>query len=164
MLKNADPDGRYKLSYREYTALRNIFGVKNALLLNYRELESRSRSVKNGWRDLRMLMAVLDKYLLAILRTIPTDKLKALKAELEKTYCELRVEGPMGKALPESCVYVPETDLEDVVTKAMDYQCFGCNKTHRAAKRDCPIYKTYQNLYHYEFEDCVGCPFADTEN
>lgn len=155
-----DGNGRYALSYREYAALRSLFGAKNALVQNYKEIEDRVRLIPNGWRDLNMIMKVLDKLVLALLRTVPTEKLIAIKRELECTYCELKVRNSLT-TLPDSCTYVPEGALMNIVNELAEIKCFGCDKTHKDARKTCQLYKDIQACYHYEFEKCGDCPFSD---
>ena len=71
MWKQPDENGRYPMSNPEYQALRALFGAKNALEQTSKDIERRVRLIPGGWRDFRMLVAVLDRLLAAVLRTVP---------------------------------------------------------------------------------------------
>lgn len=155
-------DGRQDLSYREYQGLRSLFGSKNSLEINWTELTKRVKSIPNGYRDLRMLMSVTDKLLYKILETIPTERLKTIKKELDLTYCKVELASPMTK-IDSAMVVVDEGPLYRLISEAVKYHCIGCDMTHKDAKRKCQFYKDIQSCYHYEFTKCDTCPFADTE-
>lgn len=161
MYKQPDAEGRYPLSYREYAGLRAIMAANNNLLLNYKELESRIRLIPNGWRDIKCLLSLSEKLLQALLRTVPTPKLQAMKKELSKTYCELRVEGPLKGEVSE-CTYVPEAALERVVEHAIKFTCFCCEKCGKEYKR-CQLFQDVQSMYHYDFPFMKDglCPLSD---
>lgn len=160
MWKKPDADGRYPLSYRELLGIRCLFGANNALLQNYKELESRIRTIPNAWRDLKLIMKLQDKLLESLLKTIPTNKLKALRTELQHTICELRVEKPLMQLHPD-CSYVPTAAMERVIDHAVAVTCFGCERCGKDAKR-CQLYQDLNELYHHECAQMKGdmCPFS----
>ena len=58
------PDNeRPPLSYREYRALRQLFGMVYAWDRDGSELQKRLKLIKGGWRDARLLMTVSEKLL-----------------------------------------------------------------------------------------------------
>ena len=159
MWKKPDEDGRYPLSYNEYQALRAIFGAKNALEQTHKQLEQRVRLIPGGWRDFKLIMAVLDKLLNAVLRTIPAKKLVQIRSELSRTICEIKLQGVTG-GLPDDklLTVVPQGALETVVNESMTMKCFACE---RCDYKRCELFKAIDSLYNYDFPTPKTCPLAD---
>lgn len=159
MWKKPDEDGRYPLSYNEYQALRAIFGAKNALEQTHKQLEQRVRLIPGGWRDFKLIMAVLDKLLNAVLRTIPAKKLVQIRSELSRTICEIKLQGVTG-GLPDDklLTVVPQGALETVVNESMTMKCFACE---RCDYKRCELFKAIDSLYNYDFPKTKTCPLAD---
>ena len=80
-----DADGRFHFSEREYFATRELFGIVSTFNKNAEQLERRVREIPGGWRDLKLIMAVSEKLLRGILRTIPKKKLAVIQKELLNT-------------------------------------------------------------------------------
>ena len=159
MWKKPDPDGRYPLTYDEYQALRAIFGAKNALEKTHERLEPRIRTIPGGWRDFRLIMAVLDKLMNLILSTIPYKKLVQIRAELSRTICEVKLQGVTGTLPDEKLLtVVPQGALETVVNESMNMKCFACER--RDYKR-CELFRAIDGLYNYDFPKAATCPLAD---
>lgn len=80
-----DADGRFHFSEREYYATRELFGIVSTFNKNAEQLERRVREIPGGWRDLKLIMAVSEKLMKGILRTIPKKKLAVIQKELTNT-------------------------------------------------------------------------------
>lgn len=158
--RQADNEGRIPLSYKEYTALRTIFGAVNALEQYHDVLHRRCEGIPHGWRDLRCLVRLSEILLEKILRTIPRKRLLALKTELDNTVCEVKVKGVTGERHDE-CIYVPTQSIVNLAQAATAVQCFGCQRTQEDARRHCQTYKDVQAILPYEFDECGRCPFAE---
>lgn len=158
--RSADIEGKIPLSHDEYKALRTIFGAYNALMLYHDRLERRCRGYKDGWRDLRCLVAMSEKVMHQVLATIPAKKLLQIRKELDNTICEIKVKLVSGKAA-DGFMYVDEDALIRICKAATDINCFGCEKTHKQARHNCQLYKDIQSFFNYEFKDCGKCPFSD---
>lgn len=157
--KQADEEGRYPLSHREYQAIRALFGSQNSLINAQKDLENRIRVIPDGWRDFRLVYSVLEKLLTKLLRTVPSQKLLSMKRELKDTYCEVKVKGAAGQTLEGDLLrVVPQQDLETVVNAAMDFRCFACD---RCDYKKCRLYQAINNLYHYDFPKSKTCPLSD---
>ncbi len=159
MWKQPDESGRYPMSNPEYQALRALFGAKNALEQTSKNIEQRMRLIPGGWRNFRMLVAVLDRLLAGVLRTIPQKKLLAIRAELSRTICEVHVQGVVQRKDDDLLTVVPQGALERVLDEALRFRCFGCE---RCDYRHCEFYRAIDALYHYDFPKTKTCPFADT--
>lgn len=159
MWKKPDQDGRYPLSHAEYQALRAIFGAKNALEQTHHDLERRVRLIPGGWRDFRLVMTLIDKLMAAVLGTIPQKKLLAMRAELSRTICEIKVQGVTGTLSDDKLLtVVPQGSLEYVITQSMKLDCWCCE---RCDYKKCELFKAIQALYHYDFLKTETCPLAD---
>lgn len=158
--RKADADGRINLTYKEYDALRTVFGAFNALTMYSDRLERRCKSFKNGWRDMRLLCVLAEKIMNNLLQTIPTKKLLQIREELKHSYCIIKVEGAAG-ITNNPCMYIRQETLIDICKAAVDINCFGCDKTQQQAKRECKLYGEIQECFGYEFDKTEDCPFAD---
>jgi hypothetical protein len=158
MWKQPDENGRYPMSNPEYQALRALFGAKNALEQTSKDIERRVRLIPGGWRDFRMLVAVLDRLLAAVLRTVPQKKLLAIRAELSRTICEVHMQGVTSPKDDDLLTVVPQGALERVINEAVSFRCFGCE---RCDYKRCELFKAVDVLYHYDFPKTKTCPFAD---
>jgi len=159
MIRNPDQDGRYPLSMREYEALRTIFGCVNALDDDHETLKARCRLFKGGWRDLRMLAAVSKRLMEKLLCTIPAKKLLVIRRELSNTICEVKLK-PIASPRHDDCVYVSQEALLRVCNRAMQDNCYLCDRSHKEAKRGCELYKDIQACFPYQFDDSSDCPFS----
>lgn len=160
--RQADENGKFALSAREYKAVRAIYSAVDALAREHTQLERRCKGYKNGWRDLRCLVKLSEKVLDQVLATIPYKKLLQMQKDLEHTICKIETRGAVG-VKDEGFMYVPEESVIELAKAAMKINCFGCTKTHKEAKKTCDLYKTIQSAFCYEFEECGECPFSDEE-
>lgn len=159
MIRKPDEDGRYPLSMREYEALRTIFGCVNALDDDHETLKARCKLFKGGWRDLRMLAAVSKRLMEKLLCTVPRKKLLTIQRELQHTICEVKIK-PIAAPHRENMVCVSEDAMIRVCNRAMQDNCYLCDKTHKEAKRSCELYRDVQACFPYDFNESTDCPFA----
>lgn len=162
--RRRDEDGRIPLSNKEYTAIRAIFGAVNALELYHHDLENRSRSIKDGWRDLRCLVKLAENVMQRMLKTVPFKKLVQIQKELNNTVCIIKVKGVSGQK-SEGIVCVSEEALIALCSAAMKMNCFGCSKSRKEAEKNCEIYKRIQEVLSYELDDLESgaCPLSEEE-
>ena len=158
--RQTDADGRIPLSSREYKGLRALFGAVNVLNQYSGELERRARGIKNGWRDLRCLQAMADRLTQKFLATVPNRKLVQIQQELKNTFCELQLKGA-ANAVENDCMVVEIPKLVALCKAAAKVECFACDKSHKEAKKACPIYATIEAVFGYDFTDQEKCPLAD---
>lgn len=158
--RQADADGRIPLSAREYVAIRAIFAAIDSLTREHEQLERRAKGVKNCWRDLRLLVVLAEKVLNELLKTVPTKKLLQMQKDLKNTVCRIETRGAVGHK-EDGFMFVPEDSAIKLCQMAMKLNCFGCDKTHKEAKRECEMYKAIQDIFVYQFDDFNDCPFSD---
>lgn len=158
------PDNkRPPLSYREYRALRQLFGIVEMWNKQGSELKKRLNLIPGGWRDARLLMAVSERLLRKVLETIPTKKLAMIQKELNSTTCEIVVKNTILPDKKEAFTYVEEETLERVTDLAMQFDCLFCEKRGRDA-RSCQLRKDIERLYMWDFpkvKDGHYCHFAE---
>ena len=159
---NADSE-RTPLSHREYTALKQLFGILYMWNSQAPELKKRLETIPGGWRDARMIATVSDNLLRKIFRTIPFKKLGMIKKELDNTTCEVKVKYNVGHTPPgEAYTYVPQGPLERVTVKAMEEECYLCDKTGKDCLK-CPLKADIEALYMWDFpkvKDGQQCHFS----
>lgn len=158
MYKKPDEDGRYPLSAKEYDAIRAIFGAVYALTEMHPVLEQRCKTIKGGWRDIRLLVTVADRLMDALLLTVPRKKLRAMKRELENTVMEIKMKPAVLPNTDDYLTVVPQGAVEYVTQKALDFCCLGCEKRDY---RNCELFNSVQSLYHYDFPKAKECPLND---
>ena len=158
MYRKPDADGRYPLSMQEYEALRTIFGCVNALDDDNERLKARCQLIKGGWRDMRLLATTARRLMENLLCTVPAKKLLSIRRELQHTICEIKVKPVAMNS--DSIVYVSQDALLRVCNRAMQENCYLCDKSHREARQHCDLYKDVQACFPYDFEQSVDCPFS----
>jgi len=111
-----------------------------------------------------LLCWLSENVLTRILTTVPIKRLGQISEELKHTHVRVEVDGVVGRK-PQRYMYVEQETLIDLCRKAVDVNCFGCEKTHNEAKRKCQLYKDIQAMFNYEFEEFskgeTSCPFCD---
>lgn len=153
---------RVPLSGREYYALRELFAAVDGFSRNAQALEKRVRMIPNGYRDLRMLQSVSAKLMRDILETVPVKKLIQIRRELENSEMILRVKpvNPKKNEYDDNLTYVPQQALERICRKAIELECFCCEKKDREAKK-CQLRKDIQDTYMFDYpNNGKTCPFA----
>ena len=158
MRYEADEDGRYPLSSREYEALRTLFGAVNAL--DTENLKNRCKLIKNGWRNLRLAQTLLKRLMEQILTTVPLKKLVSIQKELRYTVCEIKIRPPVED---KNCgtVYVKQEAMVRLADRAINMDCCVCEKSAKECKR-CQLFQDLNACFPYELwepEDTL-CPFA----
>ena len=142
---------RYPISYREYIALRQLFGIAHLWNLKGHDLEKRLKKIPNGWRDARMIQTIAENLLVKMLGTVPLAKLAQIKKELDNTFLEVTVKNCVtGEPHGNSYTYVETKTLERVTDKAMEIECVFCPKKGKEV-RDCQLRKDIERLYNWDF-------------
>lgn len=158
--RQPDADGRIPLSQAEYEAIRTIYGAVNSLTVYHGDLERRCSGIKNGWRDLRCLVALSTKVLSEILRTVPVKKLRQMRKDLQNTICIVKTKGVTGEPR-DGFMYVEEDTIVRLAEAAAGVQCFGCDRCQQDAKQNCQLFKDVQSILNYELAEKDGpCQFS----
>jgi len=142
---------KYALSYREYFALRQLFGISHIWDKSGHEIEKRLKKIPNGWRDAKLIMTLADRLLDKVLLTIPREKLDQIKMELNHTFLEVTVKNCIsGTPKGHTYTYVETETLERVTDKAMEISCAFCQNRGKEV-RDCQLRKDIERLYNWNF-------------
>ena len=153
---------RFLLSGREYYALRELFGIVSSFNKCAGVLNERVRSIPGAYRDYRMIQTVAEKLMQKILTTVPQKKLVQISKELECTQVAVEVKREISPSRNDESMitYVPQRALERITEKVVGYECLGCEKAGKDARR-CQLRKDIEATYHYEYPTGgQECPFA----
>ena len=88
------------------------------------QMEKRFRAVPHGWRNLRMLEAVLSNLIDDILQTFPVEKLVSMQRMLPHMKYKLQCGATASKLNDDECI-IAEKDL-DILTSYAHEQCKLC--------------------------------------
>lgn len=151
---------RVYLSSSEYYALRCLFGLVSELEVAGPRLKKRLHTIKGGWRDWRMLATVSEKLMQSLLDTVPSKKLLQIHRELKQTHVEIAVRPAGVQRDKDTLTYVPEQALRRLITKLVDWECLGCEKQGKDAKR-CPLRQDLEACFHFNLPFKDRCPFSE---
>lgn len=147
----------------EWDALRRLIVAFDTLMQTEDPLKKRLKGIKNGWRDYRMVQTVMGRLMEEICDTIPTEKLVAIRDELQNSRITLEVMSPgwSGKK-PHGAIYLDDKAYERLVSRAMQLECFMCDKCGKEVKK-CKLHKDIVGTLHYEpdeIKDGMHCELA----
>ena len=90
------------------------------------DMEKRLKLIPNGKRDMAMIMAVLDKLIDKIMKTIPPEKHSTLKRNMRRMCYQIYLAHPAVRHPEEIILSGP--DLEVLTRYSHGYACLGCDK------------------------------------
>lgn len=133
MIKNNLPLPRTRLRQEETDGIVFILCSVTRFRAIQKAMETRLRSIPNGWRDIRMVETVLDRLVGKLLETVPTDKLITMKRLLPDTRVHITYTRQVGKHKDE-VTGIHEKDLDfltavshDAICKLCDGNCDRCD-------------------------------------
>lgn len=150
---------RTNLSGREYYTLRSLMAVVSTFEGCASDIEQRVRTIPNGYRDLRLIIATANRLFEKLLSTIPEKKLKQIQHEIRFTRIEVKVNPDYTGSKGNPFTYVPQNNLEWLEEKVTDMECAFCEKTCKESKK-CEVRRNIEALYHYDFPEMAACPLA----
>lgn len=146
-----DEAGRVRLSMREWNAIRVMHASIDSFLKDSPVLKKRlQEETEGGWRICRLAETYVSKLDAILMKTVPTKQLVQMKAEMANTHLYVRVEAAAGN-LPAGVVYVEQNAFIRMVNRAVQMQCFTCDKTAKEARR-CDLCKDIQAIFPYSIE------------
>lgn len=158
--RRADSDGRFALSQREYYALRQLFGFAAAFSCEKSELKKRITTVPDGEKDAKDICDISHRLIKNILRTVPLKKLNQIMRELNNTRVVVEVKRSVCPETDDNLTYVPQRALERITRKAVEIECFCCEKSAADIKK-CQLRKDIESTYMFEYPSKENeCPFA----
>ena len=154
---------RVPLTGQEYYAIRALFGLISGYETGMSRLEKRAKEYsENGtWRDMRMIAKVADKTVISLLRSVPTDKLRQIRRELDNTVVKVEVKkSVVPQPEKEEYAYVPIRPLDALLNRILSWECAFCEKDGKDIKR-CECRKELEAVFPYDIEaqDKDGCRF-----
>lgn len=158
--KPEKPIERVYLNAKEYYGLRCLFGLVSEFTLTEKLLHKRMHMIPNGWRDFRLLSSMAEKLMARVLMTVPQDKLNQIARELRQTHVEVAVRATPTLRPGDGLTYVPEAALDRLTQKVIDWECFGCEKCGKEARR-CQIRQDIEATYHFALPFKESCPFSE---
>ena len=153
-----------KLTGREYSAMLSLF----AAISHYQELYpilSKRADMVPGTQEMmdetsRLTGEIIDR----LLGTIPQEKLRHMKADLDhvKLYIKVEPPGSVPSVDMRSFSYVPTRTLNELLAYAMEHDCFLCDKTPAEARK-CPVRKMIDAALVHEVDaiDAQHCKYSD---
>lgn len=156
-----EDNNRPPLSHAEYSALRQLFGMVSGWEGQKDALRKRLELIPGGWEKAEQITRDCEKLLQEVLDTIPARKLQVIQKELKSTKCMIVVRDTIADN--ETFCYCETHALERITQKAVDVECFACEKRGRDA-RNCKLRKDIEALFMWDFprvKDGEACHFAD---
>lgn len=120
-------------------------------------LENRVKSIKNGWRDYRMLQAVMRNLREKIYDTIPPEQVQTIERNLSTM--EFRIGAAQVGGVTDY-VYIALPDLVTLVKYAKQNECFACSKTFMEARK-CELRKSLDHWTTHNMEEVDGCAYRE---
>lgn len=151
------------LSGREYAAIKQFWGAMDLISIIEYSLGKRLQKIPGGLRDLRMLKTVSERLFQKMLWTIPEKRLETLKREMPHYELAIYMTGATVHDVNDQDHLIIRTRaLHELMRNACSYECFGCEKCGKAARR-CSLYKALKDCLPYDtkFDTESECPFAD---
>ena len=137
---------RVPLSKREYDVILTMWGSINSFSACEKELESRARLTPNGWRDLRLFLALGARINNNILKTIEPKKLENMKKDLSLARCEVKIVRDFTGASEKEGWYYTSVDALNKLTEiVINDHCFLCDKNNADSKK-CTIFKLIDKM------------------
>ena len=152
------------LTGREYAALLSLFAQVSHFETLLPQLEKRIKTIPGLWEKLMDAQAVTEEALAELPKTIPTNKLRHVMADIKNAKIYIRIEPP-------GCVpsmdmsgfsYIPTKTLNELLCYVMDHDCIMCDKSPTEARK-CPARMMIENALPHEVtaKDAAHCRYSD---
>ena len=162
-MPDLDKDGRLPLTNKEYAVFQQLAAGIDGLITAEERMETRVRTIPDGWRKLRLIRNMGEKLCQEIFKTFPNNKQRQIAEEWKRM--TIRVEVKPGLNLPEQkatgFVTVPLEALEWLEQTVIDWECLTCMKDERERKK-CELRAKLEQLYVFELPEVRKgeCPFC----
>ena len=144
-----------RMRSREHEAMKMFCAADTVMSTWAGDLEQRLRSVKNGWRDWRMLQTRMRDLRERLYDSVPDEQIATMERNLSRM--EMRV-AATHVAKEEDFVYISLTALKTLVSYAMATECNFCAKGKQEA-RQCPLRKALDSWTTHNMEEVDGCAY-----
>ena len=135
-------EGRTQANGREMDVLEKLVLLDAVLIKGENTMKPRLSTIKNGWRDYKMIAKVMGKLVEKILETCTVRTLERLQSIGEN--CELSIK-PRSIAKDDPCLIIHESALMQLINTTCNAECAICFK-HGAEVRGCTLRKTLMEI------------------
>lgn len=139
----------------ESLPLRMIWCIDTMLRRELGAIEQRVRSIPNGWRDLRMMTAVMKKLKVNLYLTFPEEQRRTFEKTLSAQ--EFQISAPRLSKDP-TFVYMDLDDAKLLMRHAILNECTYCHKSKQDARK-CELRKAIDRWSIHDMEEVDGCAF-----
>ena len=141
----------------ENQALKCFCAMDSMMQRELAPLVNRIKTIKNGWRDYRMLQVVMRKLREKIYDTVPPEQIRTIEANLSTMEFHI---GAAQVSRKEDFVYIALADLVTLVRYAKANECFACAKDKQAARK-CELRKSLDHWTTHNMEEVDGCAYRE---
>lgn len=113
-MRPGEMDGLFAL----FATLQEIEGVKS-------DMRERLKSVPNGYRDIRLVEVTLTKLLTELVKTVPEEKLYAIRKQLPRMKYKVYFNGTVSQMM-DNATAIDARDLAYLCYLVHDWHCFLC--------------------------------------
>ena len=155
-------DRSIPLTEKEYYAIREYFGFVSAIQKYGSILKRRAEKTDRTWELIERISRDAETVLHNLLITIPVAKLQLIRRELPNIRVTVETIPEHGRRKKsDEYAYVPTKDLETLIQKTIDWNCFACEKTGREIEQ-CPIRKAVEAVYPFRLpgDSTKSCKFS----
>ena len=139
------PIKRMRTNRNDINRIFGMFAGLQELESASKEMEQRFRLIPNGWRDLKMCIAVLDKLMNNIVMTVPAEKLVSMNRMLPKMRFKLSCGAQACETGKEECIIsMEEANALSHYAHEHCKMCFEDNCDR------CPLGKTFDHVLSYD--------------
>ena len=105
----------------------------------------RIMAIPGGWRDVKMMMAVMAKLVRSIVQTIPPEKKEGV--ELTSRHVQYKLRIGKSAAQEQDAMLISMQSLDALVLSAHEYRCRLCGKDTCAG---CPLCRALDNVLAFD--------------
>lgn len=122
-------EDRQRLNSSQRDALLTAYFMIGVIKEKYgHEFETMSRRLPHGYRDYRLIVTTLDRFVEAILDTVPGEQLKTMLRQVKNT--ELCTRGKQVSASDTDVWVTTRRDIALLADMAADGRCLVCDKSN----------------------------------
>ena len=137
---------RIRTNGKDINRIFGLFACLQELEYASSEMEKRFKVIPNGWRDVRMLIAVLDKLLDNVLTTVPPEKLPSIQRMVPQMQFKL-VCGVQASRTDRHETIISDHEAE-VLAKCAHEKCLFCPNERNCSK--CPLGKVLDSVLSHD--------------
>lgn len=126
---------RTRMNANAKDAFTILYAVGVALRHVEQHLEPLAKRIPNGWRDIRLAEALLDKCVDSLMDTIPIEQLNSIRGQMKVSTFKI-VPKPVGKDPVKGVWVMDRDDITALVKYAVDGTCMLCDGKQKCELRN----------------------------